>query len=153
MTLSPNAAVTVAASANLPPFPESNVYNVCVKGTDVAGNTGADVCLLLPVYDPTAGFVTGGGEVASPVGADLLNATANGPAKFGFVSKYLPGRNTPSGNLEFQCGCCCADTDVAGSINHQSTDSRRGVEEMKTSSRPDRPIAIILYKPATIAKQ
>ena len=102
MTLSPNAAVTVAASANLPPFPESNVYNVCVKGTDVAGNTGADVCLLLPVYDPTAGFVTGGGEVASPVGADLLNATANGPAKFGFVSKYLPGRNTPSGNLEFQ---------------------------------------------------
>jgi hypothetical protein len=46
--------------------------------------------------------VTGSGQVASPVEADLLNTSAAGQATFGFISKYLPGRNTPSGSLEFQ---------------------------------------------------
>ena len=40
--------------------------------------------------------------MASPAGADLLNTSAAGAATFGFVSKYLPGKSTPSGNLEFQ---------------------------------------------------
>jgi hypothetical protein len=56
----------------------------------------------LPVYDPNGSFVTGSGQIASPAGADLLNQSAAGQATFGFVSKYLPGRNTPSGNMEFQ---------------------------------------------------
>jgi hypothetical protein len=102
MLLTPSAAVTTQASAALPPFAQSNVYSVCVHGTDSAGNTSGDICVLLPVYDPTGGFVTGGGEVASPAGVDLLNTSAAGPATFGFVSKYLPGMNIPSGNLEFQ---------------------------------------------------
>jgi hypothetical protein len=102
MSLTPSTAVTTQASASLPPIPQSNVYNVCVHGTDSAGNTGADACILLPVYDPNGSFVTGGGQVASPAGADLLNTPAVGQASFGFVSKYLPGRNTPSGNLQFQ---------------------------------------------------
>jgi hypothetical protein len=102
MLLTPSAAVTTQASANLAPFSQSNVYNVCVYGIDSAGNTGGSSCILLPVYDLSGGFVTGGGQVASPAGADLVNASAAGLATFGFVSKYLPGRNTPSGNLEFQ---------------------------------------------------
>jgi len=102
MLLTPGAAVTTQASASLAPFSQSNVYNVCVHGTDAPGNTGADSCILLPVYDPSGGFVTGGGQINSPAGADLLNPAAAGKATFGFVSKYLPGRNTPSGNLEFQ---------------------------------------------------
>lgn len=101
MLLTPGMAVTAQASASLAPFSQSNVYNVCVRGTDLAGNTGAEACIPLPVYDPTGGFVTGGGQVGSPAGADLLNPSAVGPATFGFVSKYLPGRNIPSGNLEF----------------------------------------------------
>ena len=113
MLLTPNTSVTTQASASLAPFPLSNVYNVCVHGTDAPGNTGADACVLLPVYDPNGSFVTGGGQVASPSGADLLNTAAAGQATFGFVSKYLPGRNVPSGNLEFQF--------KEGNLNFKST--------------------------------
>jgi len=113
MLLTPSAVVTTQATATLPPFSQSNVYNVCVHGIDVPGNTGADTCVLLPIYDPNGGFVTGGGQVVSPAGADLLNTSAAGAATFGFVSKYLPGRNTPSGNLEFQF--------KEGSLNFKST--------------------------------
>lgn len=102
MVLTPSGAVTTQASASLPPFSVSNIYNVCAHGTDVPGNTGADSCFLLPVYDPSGSFVTGGGQIGSPAGADLLNTSAAGTATFGFVSKYLPGRSTPSGNLQFQ---------------------------------------------------
>ena len=77
------------------------VYEICVSGTDTTGNTGDAECILVPVYDPEGGFVTGGGWVESPGSADLVNG-ASGPARFGFVSKYLPGRSTPDGNLEFR---------------------------------------------------
>ncbi|MEO8132126.1 MAG: hypothetical protein ABI822_33830, partial [Bryobacteraceae bacterium] len=113
MVVTPSAAVTAQATAILAPFSADNVYNVCVHGTDSAGNTGADSCVLLPVYDPSAGFVTGGGQVASPAGADLSHPAAPGQATFGFVSKYLPGRNVPSGNLEFQF--------KEGNLNFKST--------------------------------
>src|SRR5205823_1558598 len=113
MLLTPNAAATKEASADLVPFSQPNVYNVCVHGMDSAGNTGADACILLPVYDPTGGFVTGGGQVASPAGADLVNTSMAGQATFGFVSKYLPNSNTPSGNLEFQF--------KEGNLNFKST--------------------------------
>ncbi len=113
MLLTPSGTVTTQASATLAPFSQSNVYNVCVHGTDAPGNNGADSCILLPVYDPNGSFVTGSGQIASPGGADLLNPAAAGQATFGFVSKYLPGKNTPSGNLEFQF--------KEGNLNFKST--------------------------------
>jgi hypothetical protein len=45
------------------------IYNVCVRGTDADGFTSDAVCTSLAVYDPTAGFVTGGGWIQSPSGA------------------------------------------------------------------------------------
>ena len=57
---------------------------------------------LLAVYDPTAGFVTGGGWINSPVGASSLYPLAEGKAIFGFVSKYKKGQSEPTGNTEFQ---------------------------------------------------
>lgn len=104
---------TVNATATLPALTATGVYNVCVGGADVAGNSGAASCIPLPVYDPTGGFATGGGSIASPPGADLANPNTGGLATFGFVSKYLPGANTPSGNLEFQF--------TAGNLNFKST--------------------------------
>ena len=104
--VSENVTVSVA------PFSTTGVYSLCVRGTDAPGNVSF-ACTLLPVYDPTGGFVTGGGSVNSPAGADLANTSAAGPARFGFVSKYLPGRSTPDGNLEFQF--------QAGSLNFKST--------------------------------
>ncbi len=80
---------------------QTGVYEICVNGTDSASNIGADECILLPVFDPDGGFVTGGGWVDSPSSADREKG-ASGKATFGFVSKYPPGQSTPDGNLEFR---------------------------------------------------
>ena len=54
------------------------------------------------VYDPSAGFVTGGGWINSPAGAYAGNTTLSGKAIFGFVSKYLKGATKPTGETEFE---------------------------------------------------
>jgi hypothetical protein len=82
-------------------FPSPGVHNVCVRGADAAGNLGDVSCMLLAVYDPDGGFVTGVGWIQSPAGAYPSNPALTGRARFGFVSRYLPGANTPSGRTEF----------------------------------------------------
>jgi hypothetical protein len=57
---------------------------------------------LAVTYDPSAGFVTGGGTIASPAGAYAADPTLTGQANFGFVSKYQKGQSTPTGQTEFQ---------------------------------------------------
>ncbi len=74
---------------------------MCVRAKDIADNP-ASSCALLAVYDPSAGFVTGGGWITSPVGAYTANPSLTGKANFGFVSKYQKGQSTPDGNTEFQ---------------------------------------------------
>ena len=54
------------------------------------------------VYDPSAGFVTGGGWINSPSGAYTPDSSLTGKATFGFVSKYKKGAMTPTGVTEFQ---------------------------------------------------
>lgn len=103
----------VNASATLAGFAEAGLFNVCVHGVDSYANAGAESCTILPVYDPSGGFVTGGGAVDSPAGADLTNPAQTGPAQFAFVSKYHKNSVTPSGNLEFQF--------KAGSLQFKST--------------------------------
>lgn len=64
-----------------------------------------DVPTYVVVYDPSAGFVTGGGWIISPAGAcrtSVCTIATTGKASFGFVSKYHNGQSTPSGNTEFQ---------------------------------------------------
>ena len=53
------------------------------------------------VYDPTAGFVTGGGWFNSPAGAYKTDPGLVGEANFGFVSKYKKGATVPDGNTQF----------------------------------------------------
>ena len=68
------------------------------------------------VYDPSAGFVTGGGWIMSPIGACKYEGCTDdttGKANFSFVAKYKKGANTPDGNTEFQF--------KAGGINFQSS--------------------------------
>jgi len=68
------------------------------------------------VFDPNAGFVTGGGFIDSPIGACELAGCSNstvGKANFGFVSKYKKGSNTPEGQTEFQF--------KAGNLNFHSS--------------------------------
>jgi len=57
---------------------------------------------MVVVFDPSAGFVTGGGWITSPAGAYAADATLTGKANFGFVSKYKKGAAVPEGQTEFQ---------------------------------------------------
>ncbi|HEY9246542.1 MAG TPA: PKD domain-containing protein [Candidatus Methanoperedens sp.] len=54
------------------------------------------------IYDPTGGFVTGGGWIESPAGAYLSDPSLEGRVNFGFVSKYKPGTTVPTGQAEIQ---------------------------------------------------
>lgn len=54
------------------------------------------------IYDPSAGFVTGGGWFISPPGSFAADPSLVDKANFGFVSKYLRGSDVPTGNAEFQ---------------------------------------------------
>lgn len=65
------------------------------------------------MYDPSAGFLTGGGWINSPLGAYRADPSLTGKANFGFVSKYQKGANVPTGNTEFQFH--------AGNLNFKST--------------------------------
>jgi hypothetical protein len=111
-----NGSVTISR-------PDADVLNVCVRSTDLAVNTNQATgtnpiqCAFLAVYDPSAGFVTGGGWINSPAGAYSADPSLIGKANFGFVSKYITQKDktTPvlTGNTEFQF--------QAGSLNFSST--------------------------------
>jgi hypothetical protein len=89
-------------SVTIAGFPATDVKQVCVVGTDAGNNTSDKVCALLAIYDPSAGFVTGGGWIDSPLGAYAADPTLVGKANFGFTSKYQKGATVPTGNTEFQ---------------------------------------------------
>ena len=96
-----NAGPAANVSAALTGFSEPGVYDVCVRGSDSAGNVGQLSCSPLPVFDPAGGFVTGGGWIMSPQGAYRANPVLSGKASFGFVAKYKKGANVPTGNTQF----------------------------------------------------
>jgi len=77
------------------------VYTVSVTVTDDCGALSQGTVLVV-VYDPNAGFVTGGGWITSPAGAYVANPLLTGKANFGFVSKYQKGAKVPTGETEFQ---------------------------------------------------
>ena len=99
-------------------FTTAGVYRVKLEVTDQCGNTASaeqvgGLEAMIVVYDPTAGFVTGGGWIQSPAGAYAANPALTGKANFGFVSKYKKGQSTPTGETEFQF--------KAGDLNFHST--------------------------------
>ncbi|MGB5417308.1 HYR domain-containing protein, partial [Algibacter sp.] len=84
---------------------QTGVYTVKVIVTDACNET-AEVTLstYVVVYDPSGGFVTGGGWIDSPDGA-LAGTNTVGKANFGLVAKYKTGKNnvlTLDGNTNFQ---------------------------------------------------
>lgn len=82
-------------------YAAAGIYNVCLTVND--GTVDSDsVCTIAVIYDPSAGFVTGGGWIYSEPGYYAPDETLAGKANFGFVSKYKKGASTPTGNTEFQ---------------------------------------------------
>jgi probable HAF family extracellular repeat protein len=108
-----------AASPGTPvcSYTEAGVYTVRATVSDEDGGTSAEGSYrYVVVYDPTGGFVTGGGWIDSPSGACQLATacqSASGKASLGFVSKYAKGATTPTGNTEFQFN--------AGNLSFKST--------------------------------
>jgi hypothetical protein len=80
----------------------AGVYAVTVTVTDNTALSAFGTYQYVVVYDPSGGFVTGGGRLNSPAGAYVANSSLTGTATFGFVSKYLKGATVPTGNTEFQ---------------------------------------------------
>lgn len=83
-------------------YPEPGVHEVCVEGSDAAGNVSTPRCELLAVYDPESGFVTGAGWINSPPGAFAADPTRTGKGIFAFVSRYQRGATVPDGNTQFR---------------------------------------------------
>jgi hypothetical protein len=115
-TVSYNTGTATGTASKTHTYSAAGIYEVSLTILD--DDTGSDTKTFqyVVVYDPTAGFVTGGGWINSPQGACRLDACTYetvGKANFGFVSKYLKGANTPTGNTEFQFH--------AGGLNFSST--------------------------------
>lgn len=83
-------------------YSAAGVYTINLTLTDACGKTLSSMYQYAVVYDPSAGFVTGGGWINSPAGAYRPEVTLSGKANFGFESKYLRGATVPSGNTEFK---------------------------------------------------
>jgi hypothetical protein len=84
-------------------YAAAGVYTVHLKVTDDdLGTVEADLTTLVVVYDPDAGFVTGGGWIVTAAGSYPANPSLSGRANFGFVAKYKKGVSTPEGQTEFQ---------------------------------------------------
>jgi predicted outer membrane repeat protein len=89
------------------PFDAPGVYSVVLTVLNSCGNSASADSVggqsgLVVIYDPSAGFVTGGGWITSPAGAYVPDASLIGKANFGFVSKYKKGAATPTGETTFQ---------------------------------------------------
>ncbi len=126
-----------------------NLYKViAVAGSACATSNAA----YFSVYDPNAGFVTGGGWIMSPVDESAQYMQVGGKANFGFNSQYKKGNNRVDGNTEFQF--------QAGNLNFKSSatkpahwlllvEERRFIKEPVLSTEQQ---AIVLWFPQLMAK-
>ena len=78
------------------------VFTITLTVTDSkGGGAGTSIFQYAVIYNPNAGFVTGGGWISSPAGAYVANPALAGKATFGFEAKYQQGANVPTGNTQF----------------------------------------------------
>jgi hypothetical protein len=83
-------------------YTAAGVYTVAITVTDDDTGAATQTFEFVVVYDPSGGFVTGGGWITSPVGAYAADPALSGKASFGFVAKYKKGATIPEGQTEFQ---------------------------------------------------
>lgn len=83
-------------------YTSAGVYSVPVTLGDDDGGSATDAFQYAVAYDPSGGFVTGGGWIESPVGAYASDPSASGRASFGFVSRYRQGAQRPEGETQFR---------------------------------------------------
>lgn len=104
--------LVVSGSGGTGTFSGSHTYGgpgVYAVSVDLCDDDGAGTEAFagwVVVYDPAAGFVTGGGWIQSPAGAytpaDPTDPDVTGPAHFAFESAYRKGATTPTGRTSFR---------------------------------------------------
>ncbi len=82
-------------------YTKAGVYTLQITLTDDDSQTETQIFQYVVVYDPSAGFVTGGGNINSPAGAEPVLPNATGPANFGISAKYTSTNTAPTGNTMF----------------------------------------------------
>ena len=96
--------VQVPAGGNICQAPHvytaAGVYTMRVTVKDADGGNDSRT-LMVVVYYPGEGFVTGGGWIQSPPGAYAMEPLATGKALFGFVSRYRRDATQPTGAAVF----------------------------------------------------
>ncbi len=106
-----------------------DIYAILVVSDALGCPVSSDETVLV-VYDPSAGFTTGGGWFVpdSESFIDGVGVTDTvSKANFGFIVKYKKGADNPDGNLEFQY--------KAGDINLRSTNMEWLVVQSATKVR------------------
>lgn len=98
---STTVGATAGACSSSHQYGAAGVYTVELEVVDDDGLRGSATLQYIVVYDPSAGFVTGGGWIDSPVGAYTAGPNLAGRATFGFVSRYKKGMTVPTGETEF----------------------------------------------------
>lgn len=70
-------------------FTATGAYLISATATDAdaAVSPVVNALVMCAIYDPSAGFVGGGGWVNSPAGANANDAAAEGKASFGALYK------------------------------------------------------------------
>ncbi|CAN7420816.1 ExeM/NucH family extracellular endonuclease [Terrabacter sp. LjRoot27] len=81
-------------------YTAAGIYTVTVTVTDQWGNAGAGTTTVV-VYDRAAGFVTGGGTIASPAGALADNPSHSGKGSLELSVAYGRGATVPSGSFTY----------------------------------------------------
>lgn len=82
-------------------FSSPGVYSIQLTIRDDDGDSDTRLASgQVLVYDAAAGWVTGGGWVASRVGANALAPTVR--LTFAFVARYQPGSSVPTGSADFK---------------------------------------------------
>lgn len=76
------------------------IFSVTLTVTDQDGASGTSTAIQVVVYDPSEGFVTGGGWFTPD--PQTCVCTPGSKATFGLVTKYQKGTSVPAGNQEFQ---------------------------------------------------
>ena len=95
-------AATGGACGATHAYSQSGVYPVSVVVTDDDTGSATAQYEYVVGFEPTTGFVTGGGWIDSSAGAYAPDPSIAGKAHFGFVSKYEKGTTTPVGNTQFR---------------------------------------------------
>lgn len=118
-------------------YEQAGMYSITTTVTDDDGGSDSDRRLLI-VYDPDAGFVTGGGLVESPAGALAARSDVAGAAHFNLNPAYRPHEQGPSaGNGKLSFDLRAAGLDLASTALDWLVVTRDGKAAVKGAATLD----------------